>query len=68
MAGVIIEQSIGSFYKRNLSANDQIISDGPTNPMSTTAPKPGALELICPKPSSLISDGSFFSDVTGSGL
>lgn len=60
--GVLSDQATRWFYKRNLSANNQIQALSET----ITAAKLGPIENICPKPSS--TDRALFSDVQGDDL
>ena len=65
LPGVLFERSDGWYYKRNLSANNQVSSDaGPA-----TVPAFGPLKGVYPKPPlSQISGKCHFTDVKGDGL
>jgi hypothetical protein len=65
LPGVLVEGAEGWFYKRNLSANNQVSLDT----VSMTVPRLGPLEVVYPKPPlSQSSSKGYFSDVKGDGL
>ena len=69
LSGVLSEQANGCFYKRNLSANNQIEKVDGDHTTTITMPKLGPMQNIHTIPSlSLSVDQCFFADVKGDGL
>ncbi len=66
LSGILTEQADGWFYKRNISANQQII-DPDTNTIRTAA-RFAPVELVKTKPNSTLTTGhSRFMDLAGDG-
>lgn len=62
-SGILTEQADGWYYKRNISANNQIMEDGHKH----TVTRFGAAEVVARKPASGLSAGAQFLDLAGDG-
>ncbi|MFN8471148.1 MAG: SpvB/TcaC N-terminal domain-containing protein [Anaerolineae bacterium] len=62
-SGILSEEADGWYYKRNLSANNQVTEDG----QARTAAHFGPAELVASKPSVGLAQGAQFLDLAGDG-
>jgi RHS repeat-associated protein len=62
-SGILTEQADGWYYKRNLSANHQVIEDG----QERTVAQLGPMEVVTRKPANGLVGGGQFLDLAGDG-
>lgn len=62
-SGILTEQADGWYYKRNLSANNQVPEEGEDR----TVARFGSTEVVARKPATRLTDGAQFLDLAGDG-